>query len=229
MRHQSTLTASRLPTTALTLAPASLSTEPVSNSPADVIDHPDTQPKATDQRASGVPNLSATASPAPDVPQLQDGPVSTLQPNEVQTLPKACLWEQIVLKLSAEEQELCKEKLAPLLDANRASTLTPANCNLQAPPTCIPSEGPTGVILNKLIAEAHRKRQECEDKRWKILIRGREIIFRSVIDKIVDFAKKFRDIGTIVTSYNPVYSALPWAAFVVLLQVRSSNSRRVPS
>ena len=238
----SRIEASPLP---LTLSPASssLSIESMSNSPAGVINGLDTQP--TDQRASAadVPNQlhvaghdklkpSTTSSPTPE---LQE-PLSILQLNEVQTPPKVCncLWEQVVLKLSAEEQELCKEnlKLAPLLDVNPTdgvSMLTPAN--LQVPTACSSSEGPTGVILDKLIAEAHRKRQECEDNRWKILIRGREIIFRSVIDKIVDFANKFRDIGTIATSYDPVHSALPWAAFVVLLQVRtgSGNSRRVPS
>ncbi|KAF8418413.1 hypothetical protein EV426DRAFT_577591 [Tirmania nivea] len=142
---------------------------------------------------------SMPSSPGPPQDDLQ----STLQPKVMQTPPKASLWEQVVLKLSIEEQELCKKSLEPLL---------------QVPATGGPPEKYTSEILTKLMAAAHLKRQECVDKRWKVVIRGREIMLRAVIEKMVDFAQRFRDVGTIAVSYSSVCAALPWAAFVVLLQ-----------
>jgi hypothetical protein len=43
--------------------------------------------------------------------------------------------------------------------------------------------------------------------------------FRKCFDKIIQWLDKFKGIGDVVSSFDPVHAALPWAAFRFVLQV----------
>lgn len=75
----------------------------------------------------------------------------------------------------------------------------------------------TSNLLEGLIKTAQEKREEWENKKWKV--GGKQIVPRAVMEKIIDFAKRFREIGNIVCQYDPVHAALPWAGIVLILQV----------
>lgn len=74
-------------------------------------------------------------------------------------------------------------------------------------------------ILRHLRAAAVKKRTECEDKRWKFELNGRQIILRDIAEKIVVGIDRFKQIGDIAVNFDPVHASLPWAGIRFLLEV----------
>ena len=74
-------------------------------------------------------------------------------------------------------------------------------------------------ILRHLEAAAIKRRTECEDRRWKFELNGRQIILRDVAEKIVVWIDKFKQIGDIAVNFDPVHASLPWAGVRFLLEV----------
>ena len=74
-------------------------------------------------------------------------------------------------------------------------------------------------ILQHLRAAATEKQKDCEDKRWKYELNGRQIILRDVAGKIIAWIDKFKQIGDIAVNFDPVHASLPWAGIRFLLQV----------
>jgi len=59
--------------------------------------------------------------------------------------------------------------------------------------------------------------------------RGDVVYLGDIADKIVTWVDKFVAIGDILSQYDPVHAALPWAALRLVLQVRifSAKSHRI--
>ena len=74
-------------------------------------------------------------------------------------------------------------------------------------------------VLQHLRTAAEKKRNDCEDRRWKFEVNGRQIILRDVADKILVWVDKFKQIGDIAVNFDPVHAALPWAGVRFLLEV----------
>jgi len=74
-------------------------------------------------------------------------------------------------------------------------------------------------ILQQLIAVVEKKREECEENRWKFNINGRQIILRDVAQKVIIWLNKFKEIGDVAVNFDPVHAALPWAGVRFLLEV----------
>lgn len=74
-------------------------------------------------------------------------------------------------------------------------------------------------ILQHLQTAAIKKRTECNDRRWKFELKGRQIILRDVAEKIVVWVDKFKQIGDIIVNFDPVHAALPWVGLRFLLEV----------
>lgn len=74
--------------------------------------------------------------------------------------------------------------------------------------------------LHAALKVAEDKRQLSHKKRWrkKRPGGGEDIIVRDVMEKIVQWIRRFRDIGDIIIQYDPGHAALPWAAVRFLLQ-----------
>lgn len=74
--------------------------------------------------------------------------------------------------------------------------------------------------LHAALKVAEDKRQLSLKKRWKKRRPGggEDIIIRDIMEKIVQWIRRFRDIGDVIVQYDPGYSALPWAAVRFLLQ-----------
>lgn len=75
-------------------------------------------------------------------------------------------------------------------------------------------------VLGQLTDMLKIKRDSCIQKQWKFTYRGKTIILRDVVDKLLDWVDKFKDIGDIIVGIDPIFAALPWAGFRVLLMVR---------
>jgi hypothetical protein len=81
-------------------------------------------------------------------------------------------------------------------------------------------QGLTGdSFLEDLIAAAEKKQQESMQNKWKFNLNGRQIVLQDVANKIITWLDKFKQVGDIAVNFDPVQSALPWAAIRFLLQV----------
>ena len=74
-------------------------------------------------------------------------------------------------------------------------------------------------VLQDICAAVERKRNDCENRRWKFELNGRQIILRDLTEKIIVWIDKFKEIGDIAVNFDPVHAALPWAGVRFLLQV----------
>lgn len=74
-------------------------------------------------------------------------------------------------------------------------------------------------VLQHLHSAAIKKRTECEDRRWKFELNGRQIILRDVAEKIIVWVDKFKQIGDVAVNFDPVHASLPWAGIRFLLEV----------
>jgi hypothetical protein len=84
------------------------------------------------------------------------------------------------------------------------------------------------TVLNDLLQVAVEKQQICISKQWSYTRpNGEVIMLRDSMTRVVEWVKKFRDVGDSVMQYDPAHAALPWAGMRVLLQVCSSKNIRV--
>jgi ankyrin repeat protein len=74
-------------------------------------------------------------------------------------------------------------------------------------------------IVTAVFRVAHTKRDESVKKRWRISRRGKQdIIVRDVMEKIIFWIDRFKDVGDNAVQYDPAHAALPWAAVRFILQ-----------
>jgi hypothetical protein len=79
----------------------------------------------------------------------------------------------------------------------------------------------TGVrdIVTAVFRVAQAKRDESAKKRWRISRRGKQdVIVRDVMEKIIFWIDRFKDVGDNAVQYDPGHAALPWAAIRFILQ-----------
>lgn len=74
-------------------------------------------------------------------------------------------------------------------------------------------------VLQHLRIAVEKKRNYCEDRRWKFEVNGRQIILRDVAEKILFWVDRVKQIGDIAINFDPVHAALPWAGVRFLLEV----------
>lgn len=75
------------------------------------------------------------------------------------------------------------------------------------------------IDIDAIILSAQDRRDECEKRGWTIRIGQHEWKLRDCATKIITWLKVFKEVGDTVVQYDPVHSALPWAAFRFILQV----------
>ena len=75
-------------------------------------------------------------------------------------------------------------------------------------------------ILAVLLKTAEEKRQLYLQKRWKFKkSNGEEVILRDVLEKVIVWLQKFKEVGDVAVQYDPSHASLPWAGIRFLLQV----------
>jgi len=118
--------------------------------------------------------------------------------NDVQNGPVGDLWSEAREKLPEKDKSAVLKLWLPLQTDSWSPTDMP----------------------QRLISLVEKKRDECEEKRWKFKFNGRQIILRDVAEKVIVWINKFKEIGDIAVNFDPVHAALPWAGVRFLLQVR---------
>ncbi|EKJ71691.1 hypothetical protein FPSE_08137 [Fusarium pseudograminearum CS3096] len=74
--------------------------------------------------------------------------------------------------------------------------------------------------IDWLISRTEQKKTELENARRPYLleIKGNRWDLRKYFERMVHWLNKFKDIGDVASSFDPVHAALPWAAFRFVLQ-----------
>jgi ankyrin repeat protein len=107
--------------------------------------------------------------------------------------------------LNAQAHDLWK-KAVDSLDPRVISGLDPAKTGMRD-------------IVTAVFRVAQAKRDESAKKRWRISRRGKQdIIVRDVMEKIIFWIDRFKDVGDNAVQCDPGHAALPWAAVRFILQ-----------
>ncbi|KAI4913476.1 hypothetical protein J4E90_005193 [Alternaria incomplexa] len=77
----------------------------------------------------------------------------------------------------------------------------------------------SGRIVDAVLDEAVTQQRVLAAKRWKMTIRGKEVILRDVLGKIIRWIDHYKAVGDIAVQFNSGAASLPWAAVRFLLQV----------
>lgn len=78
-------------------------------------------------------------------------------------------------------------------------------------------------LLQDVLDATLEKKEECKKKRWKVTIKGKQVILRDVLEKMAVWVNKFIAVGDALVQYDPVHAALPWAAIRFMLRVTINN------
>ena len=75
------------------------------------------------------------------------------------------------------------------------------------------------VALELLIQTIEKQKNDTVKAQLKIQRKqGKPIVLRDVLAKIVTCVSKFKEVGDVITQYDPGHAALPWAAVRLVLQ-----------
>jgi hypothetical protein len=77
------------------------------------------------------------------------------------------------------------------------------------------------TIVNAVLKVVEDKKKLRMRGRWTFTKGGKQIIIRDLLEKIVVWVNKFKEIGDLAVQYDPAHAALPWAGVRFLLQVFS--------
>ena len=76
------------------------------------------------------------------------------------------------------------------------------------------------LTLEQALIAAKEKQQCCIEKSWTFTVKGRTVAVREKADKVVGWLNRFRAVGDVVATVDPVYVGLPWAGIRLLLEVK---------
>ena len=75
-------------------------------------------------------------------------------------------------------------------------------------------------ILEDVLKAVEKKKLLCLRKRWKYRkASGEVIILHDLLEKVVVWVNKFKEVIDVAVQYDPLHATLPWAAVRFLLQV----------
>jgi len=78
------------------------------------------------------------------------------------------------------------------------------------------------ATLYDLLDAVEEKKRLSEERQWTYTRRNGEVVsIRDSLNKVVEWIKRFRDVGDVAIQYDPTHAALPWAAVRFLLQVKT--------
>jgi hypothetical protein len=106
------------------------------------------------------------------------------------TQHSAVFWQEAFSRLSPETQDAL-EAVQPPWDASQSHV--------------------EASSVDDVLLLLSRQKENSERKEWTTI--------RDKISKIIDFLQKFKEVGDVAVSFDPVHAALPWAAFRFILMV----------
>jgi hypothetical protein len=80
-------------------------------------------------------------------------------------------------------------------------------------------------IPEALFKAAKAKQKICEDKRWNFEFRGCTVSLQDTAERVITLLEKFKKVGDVAATIDPVHAGLPWAGINFLLQVCKTAAR----
>lgn len=75
------------------------------------------------------------------------------------------------------------------------------------------------AVLDDLLKLVAEKQRVSVERQWKYTKRnGDVVLIRDAFQKVVNWVKKFREVGDSIAQYDPAHMSLPWAGIRLLLQ-----------
>ncbi|KAI1739257.1 ankyrin repeat and SOCS box protein 7 [Xylaria scruposa] len=83
------------------------------------------------------------------------------------------------------------------------------------------AEGAPTPMPSKLVQTVDEAKQECEQKQWVLFTNklGETIKIQDLLEKIIGWMNKFKEVGDNAVQYDPIHAALPWALVRFFLQM----------
>jgi hypothetical protein len=75
------------------------------------------------------------------------------------------------------------------------------------------------AILDDVLAAVEDRKRSRIEKRWTFRKGDKQIVIRDLLEKVVVWVNKFKQIGDVIVQYDPGHASLPWAGIRFLLQV----------
>lgn len=75
------------------------------------------------------------------------------------------------------------------------------------------------LALTQALDAAKKKQQSYTNTKWTFTFAGKKVTLKEDADKVVYWLNRFKDIGDIAASVDPVHVGLPWAGIRLLLEV----------
>lgn len=126
------------------------------------------------------------------------------------TVPSPSAFQQLTLGPS-RSRDFLDAALRLLSDGNRKT--------LQ--PYILSANGEINKALESSLTAAKQMQGEWAAKRWTFTFAGRTVTLKEEADKIVRWLDRFKAVGDVAVSADPIHAGLPWAFVRLLLQVRS--------
>jgi hypothetical protein len=83
------------------------------------------------------------------------------------------------------------------------------------------------AVLDDLMKIVTEKQRVSVKRQWKYTKRNGEVVLiRDAFQKVVNWVKKFREVGDAVAQYDPAHMSLPWAGIRLLLQASQQYHSR---
>lgn len=73
--------------------------------------------------------------------------------------------------------------------------------------------------LQAVLQEAEKVKSLAIQNQWRVSLRGKEIILRDVVDKIISWVNRFKAVGDAAVQFDTGAASLPWAAVRFILQI----------
>jgi len=81
-------------------------------------------------------------------------------------------------------------------------------------------------VLNGIQEQAKRAMEVCRQNRLRIKFGNKTIILRDVMNKVLFYAEKLKDVGDAINQYDSHYTTLPWAAIRLVLTMSLTERDR---
>lgn len=94
------------------------------------------------------------------------------------------------------------------------------------PPTASRSANGSGTDSGKpalaVLQELEAQQTKCRDKRWSFLFRGKKVVVRDLLEKIMGWIQKFQDMADWIVSLDVSgHASMPWACVKFFVEVRT--------
>lgn len=83
----------------------------------------------------------------------------------------------------------------------------------------VPNATDVDTVVQQALAAIRQKQAICQAKRWTFKLRGHTVVLRDEADNVVKWLDRFKQVGDVVSNFDPVHAGLPWAGIRLLLEV----------